>query len=101
MSKASGALPRLEVLHLLGNRIGDAGVESLSSAVGGGALASLKELSLDLNVGIGWRGVEALTVAVAAGSMASLQHLSITESPRAPGMLQRLDDACDARGIIT
>ena len=44
---ASGALPKLESLKLALNSIGDVGIAALATALGSGALASLKEIMVD------------------------------------------------------
>ena len=63
-------------LWLNSNNIGDAGVEALSKACAGGALASCQTLNLRANK-IGDGGMEAFSGALATGAMAQLQVHSV------------------------
>ena len=63
-------------LWLSNNTIGDAGVEALSKACVGGALASLEKLYLS-NTQIGDAGMQAFSTALAGGAMAQLQARSL------------------------
>jgi len=73
----SGALPTLEILSLHSNRIGDAGLTSLSGVLASGALPTLAILSLASNR-IGDAGLTSLSGVLASGALAQLTHLGLT-----------------------
>ena len=60
---ASGALPRLEKLSLVGNEIGNDGIAALATAVGSGALPSLTVLDFRGNQ-IGDAGADKIAAAL-------------------------------------
>ena len=65
-----------QLLWLNNNQIGDAGIEALAKAAGGGAMPQLRELRLNNNK-IGDAGVEALAKAAATGALASVSTLNL------------------------
>ena len=61
---ATGVLRKLELLNLLGNQIGEAGVMALAEAAGKGTLPKLKSLSIDGNSTISLQAKDALKAAL-------------------------------------
>ena len=61
---ATGVLRKLELLNLLGNQIGEAGVMALAEAAGKGTLPQLKELFLWANSTISQQAQDALKAAL-------------------------------------
>ena len=91
----AGAAPKLQILHLLDNEIGDAGMQAFSSAIDSGSLGNLKELRL-FNNNIGDDGMKAFSDAITSGAMVNLSKLFIIENP---GDTAPVKVACRARGI--
>jgi hypothetical protein len=69
----------LTLLRLIDKQIGDQGITALASALGNGALASLKALNLSLN-SIGDVGITALATALGSGALPSLEGLHLDEN---------------------
>ena len=61
---ATGVLRKLELLNLLGNQIGEAGVMALAEAAGKGTLPKLKSLCIDGNSTISLQAKDALKAAL-------------------------------------
>ena len=105
---AAGALPRLTVLHLQRQPLGNAGVAALADAAGaGGALRHLECVSLG-NGAFGDAGLRALAAAVAACRLPALRRLdlSVPSNAHPDGALRfgaearaLAREACDARGV--
>jgi hypothetical protein len=66
-------------LRIRDKQIGDQGITALASALGNGALASLKALNLSLN-SIGDVGITALATALGSGALPSLEGLHLDEN---------------------
>jgi len=77
LATAGGAFRELEVLSLIGNRIGDAGLTALAAALEKGAFPELKTLHLFNNT-IGDDGLKALMAAAGGGRLTKLEVLSIS-----------------------
>ena len=71
-----GALDKLEVLDMDGNKIGDGGMKALASAVASGALDKLEWLNLAYN-NIGDDGINELAAAVSSGALASCTKVAL------------------------
>jgi len=95
----SGALPTLEILSLHSNRIGDAGLTSLSGVLASGALPTLAILSLASNR-IGDAGLTSLSGVLASGALAQLTHLGLAENRIGDVGLKSFSDAL-ASGALT
>lgn len=70
----NGALPRLKLLDLGDNEMGNVGLSALAEAVGNGALPALTYLALDQNK-IGDKGLQSLASAVGSGALPALEKL--------------------------
>ncbi|EOD10939.1 hypothetical protein EMIHUDRAFT_358041, partial [Emiliania huxleyi CCMP1516] len=89
---ASGAAPRLELLYLSGNQIGDEGCKALAAALKEGAAPRLETLWLRGNK-IGDEGWKALAAALKEGAAPSLK--ARVDNPRQPELVA----VCEERGI--
>lgn len=71
------ALPSLELLYLMNNKIGDDGMTAFSTAIARNALPSLKKLFLHINE-IGDMGMERFGEALCRGGLHSLSMLDLS-----------------------
>jgi len=76
MILCTNGLPRLQRLYLIGNGLGDVGVQALYNGLGRGTALSLLVLSLGFNK-IGPAGSEALAAALRRGAMPNLEQLDL------------------------
>ena len=93
----NGALPLLQGLWLTGNQIGDSGMQAFAAAIGSGVLPLLEWLSLSENE-IGDTGMAAFATAIASGALPSHQALYVDGVPLRTEH-PALKDACGKRGI--
>jgi len=92
---ASGALPSLTYLNLWNNEIGDVGMKSFSEALASGALKELEQLYL-LSNQIGDAGLASLSEALASGVLANLKDIYVDDKHMDHPQLKQ---ACNRRNI--
>ena len=92
-------MANLTELYLFDNKIEDAGMAALSTALGNGAMANLTKLSLYDNE-IGDEGMKAFAAAVGSGALPALKKLYFDRDKISDRLLGHfIKEICKTRGI--
>ena len=94
LAPLNGVFPQMLWLH--DNKIGDAGILTLTEALNSGILPNLGTLSLDHNQ-IGVSGVKALVGCISAGALPKCKSILLSDNKASKASIRSVGDALKKR----